>query len=160
MKSKGRAPERPKASEILDGALDSLRKRTPPQTPVRERRRRLPGEPDLTPHFPIAAFSRVQIEHDGQGGWRETPVRCPHKRRYRKGTPFVCMVCHKSGMDHLGALQRHARSDPKPEQAPEAKPAKPLTRKELRALRRDYKLREATLTSQERDYLKGLGVAL
>jgi hypothetical protein len=126
----------------------------------RKRSGRLPGEPELVPHFPVQALSRVQVVRHADGTFGEKPVACPHKRRYRRGSRLVCMVCHASGMDHLGVMARSAATDPKPEQAPEPATPPELTRKEKRALQRDYKIREKELSPVERDYLRGLGVDL
>lgn len=50
-------------------------------------------EPQLVPLFPIPAFSPES--------------QCPHASRgIRRGSRLCCMVCHKSGLDHLGAFQR------------------------------------------------------
>ncbi len=77
-----------------------------------------PREPRLTPHFPCTSLTPSS--------------KCPHKRPYRRGSSFVCMVCYISGKDHLRALKRNPRTDPKPEPKVETK-EKPKTRKEKRA---------------------------
>lgn len=91
-------------------------------------------EPILEPLFPIASF---------------TPgSRCPHKKRIRRGSAFVCMVCHQSGKDHLplpglkvgSKLRDDYTSDPIPTvyTAPLDPKAKP-TRKQKRAMERAAK---------------------
>ena len=40
---------------------------------------------------------------------------CPHRGPMKRGSVFVCAVCHASGMDHHPALRRDPRTDPKPE---------------------------------------------
>jgi hypothetical protein len=115
--------------------------------PVKEpKRHRLPGEPDLEPLFPILYLTPRSI--------------CPHRGPLRRGTRFVCVVCYQSGMDYLPALRRNVVTDPKPEPKPEPEQPPTLTRREKRALQRDWRTREATLTTDERAYLKALGVAL
>lgn len=75
--------------------------------------------PRLEPLFPIPAFGKDAM--------------CPHKRKIRRGSIFVCMVCHESGLDHLAILKRDSRTDPKPEAAVETKPGAKQTRKQKRA---------------------------
>lgn len=64
-----------------------------------------------------------------------TPLSaCPHRGPLRKGSVFVCLVCHQSGMDHLKYFRPHP-DDPKPDKKPAAKrKVKPKTRKEKRTL--------------------------
>lgn len=123
-------------------------------------RRRIPGEPELVPHFTITALSRALVVRHADGTFSEKPVPCPHKGKYKRGSRLVCMECYKSGMDHLGIMARDPATEPKPEPATE--PAKPpkLTRKELRALRRDNHIVASRLTPQEREHLKQLGLNL
>jgi hypothetical protein len=73
------------------------------------------------------------------------------------------MVCHRSGKDHLKALQRSPAADPKPEPKyiPPVDPKpRPLTRKEKRSLKGDYRLRESTLSPDDRTFLRQHGVDL
>jgi hypothetical protein len=115
--------------------------------PVKEpKRRRLPGEPDLEPLFPIL--------------YLVPRSDCPHYGPLRRGTRFVCVVCYQSGMDHLPALRRSPATDPKPESKLPPKEPRKLTRKEARALRREWQPRAETLTADERKYLREQGVTL
>lgn len=57
-----------------------------------ERDRGPVNEPQLVPLFPIGHFVPAS--------------RCPHTGTIRRGSCLCCMVCHKSGLDHLGAFQR------------------------------------------------------
>ncbi len=82
-----------------------------------------PKDPKMVPIFPIPAL---------------TPTSpCPHHQQIRKGSVFVCMVCHQSGADHHPALKRDRRTDPKPEPptiyAPPLDPKAKPTRKQKRA---------------------------
>jgi hypothetical protein len=43
--------------------------------------------PALVPLFPITSF--------------EPGSKCPHHGRIKRGSRFVCMCCHQSGLDHL-----------------------------------------------------------
>lgn len=70
------------------------------------------------------------------------------------------MACHRSGLDHLRVLMRSAITDPKPEPKPEPARPKKLTRREKRALARDWTPRAASLTAEERRFLKQHGVVL
>jgi hypothetical protein len=75
-------------------------------------------EPRLEPLFPVLHFVP------------ESP--CPHYGTIRRGSSLVCMVCHKSGLDHLGILQRPAeKKKAKAKARPKAEPK--LTRKQRRA---------------------------
>jgi len=83
--------------------------------------------PELTPLFPIAAF---------------TPrAACPHRGAILAGSSLCCMVCHRSGLDAHPALKRDPRTDPRPEPKRAAPPPAPgkaqarLTRKQKRALK-------------------------
>lgn len=86
--------------------------------------------PRLHPFFPIDFFTpQSTCNHD----------RVPIPR----GDRFCCMVCDRSGLDHLRALQRSQATDPRPERKPPAKPTDPkagmnrsktLTRRERRRL--------------------------
>jgi hypothetical protein len=72
----------------------------------------------------------------------------------------VCVVCSRSGLDYLPALQRRPATDPKPESKPPPPEPRKLTRREIRALQREWRPREATLTADERKHLEALGVVL
>ncbi|MDE2100510.1 MAG: hypothetical protein KGL39_24920 [Patescibacteria group bacterium] len=76
--------------------------------------------PKLVPMFPLDSLTPSS--------------KCPHRRKIRKGSRLVCMICHESGLDGHKALKRHPRTDPAPE--PKEKPKK-KTRKEQRADRYD-----------------------
>jgi hypothetical protein len=52
--------------------------------------------PALVPLFPITSF--------------EPGSRCPHHGRIKRGSRFVCMVCHQSGLDHLAMPGRIDRT--------------------------------------------------
>jgi hypothetical protein len=52
-----------------------------------------------------------------------TPLSgCPHYTRIRRGSIFVCAICHKSGFDHLQFF-RPSPDDPQPDPKPKTKPA-------------------------------------
>ncbi len=84
--------------------------------------------PKLVPLFPVLGFTPLDS--------------CPHFGRIRRGSVFVCMVCHQSGMDHLdlpGWIDGEAKADEtppprraKPSRMPRAKAPK-QTRKQRRA---------------------------
>ena len=77
-------------------------------------------DPPAVPMFPIDAFTPTSA--------------CPHHGPIRKGSSFVCMVCHQSGRETHPALRRSAATDPAPEPKPKAKAkGKPSTRKQRRA---------------------------
>jgi hypothetical protein len=62
-----------------------------------------------------------------------TPLStCPHRVAIKRGSCFVCLVCHQSGMDHHIYFRPHPL-DPKPDKRPKAKPA-PRSRKERRSI--------------------------
>jgi hypothetical protein len=63
-------------------------------------------EPHLEPMFPVTQF--------------EPGSTCSHHGPIRRGSSFVCMVCHKSGMDHHPALKRDSRIDTRPDPKPPA----------------------------------------
>jgi hypothetical protein len=148
-KSRSPAPGQPAAPGTSSAASENLIEKIAnlKLKPAREpRRQRIPGEPDLVPLFPILYL---------------TPRSdCPHGGPLRPGTRLTCMVCSRSGLDHLAALRRSPATDPKPEPKPEPPAPKKLTRKELRALQREWRPREATLSPEERSYLVAHGVAL
>jgi hypothetical protein len=52
--------------------------------------------PALVPLFPITSF--------------EPGSRCPHHGRIKRGSRFVCMCCHQSGLDHLAMPGRIDRT--------------------------------------------------
>jgi hypothetical protein len=149
MKSPSRAPGRPAAPATSNDACDNLKQKIAGRAlkPVKEpKRRRLPGEPDLVPLFPILYLTPKSA--------------CPHRGPLRHGTQFVCVICSRSGLDHLPALRRSPATEPKPEPKPEPKAAPKLTRREIRALKREWSPREAMLTPEERGYLRDHGVVL
>lgn len=149
MASRSHAPARPAPRDKSAAAFENLRSKIAglKLKPVKEpRRRRLPGEPDLTPLFPIVYLTPKS--------------KCPHKGPLRRGTQFVCMVCYRSGLDHLPALARRPATDPKPEGKPPPKAERKLTRKEIRALRREWQPRAAELAPEELGYLAAQGVVL
>jgi hypothetical protein len=78
--------------------------------------------PRLVPLFPIEAFVPSSV--------------CRHGRSLRRGSPFCCMVCNKSGQDGHPGLRRNRRNDPKREPPPSTPPplkAKVETRRQRRA---------------------------
>lgn len=75
--------------------------------------------PHLEPLFPIVSFVPASP--------------CPHRVKIRKGSHFVCMVCHQSGLDHLACMRRPRASRPNKKTKP--KPGPKLTRKQRRALK-------------------------
>jgi hypothetical protein len=91
--------------------------------------------PRLEPLFPILTFTPQSA--------------CGHKRDLRKGSCFVCMVCHKSGMDGHRALVRDPRTDPRPEpKKPPPPPPKPGARESRRQRRaRLFKCRTGPSTT-------------
>jgi hypothetical protein len=83
------------------------------------------NEPQLVPLFPIGHFVPAS--------W------CPHGAPIRRGSCLCCMVCHKSGLDHLGAFQR-----PPPDKEEERK------RKDREKASKKARAREPKLTRKER----------
>lgn len=88
-------------------------------------------EPDWSPRDAVPLFPASPL----------VPTSgCPHHRPIRKGSVFVCMVCHQSGMDGHPRLVIHAGERPKPEPRPKCEPTEmpkqpvKLTRKQKRAL--------------------------
>lgn len=75
------------------------------------------------PMFPIEALMGDLV---GDGS------RCPHRGLIPKGSVFVCMICHQSGMDHMAALRRDPATDPKSEPKPTAIPLTAETGKQRR----------------------------
>jgi hypothetical protein len=65
---------------------------------------RRPHTPKLEPLFPVTTYEPLS--------------RCPHRGLIEEDSPFVCMVCHQSGIEGHPGLQRNARTDPQPEPAP------------------------------------------
>jgi hypothetical protein len=75
--------------------------------------------PLLVPLFPVRPLTPTS--------------ECGHKTRIRRGSVFVCMVCHKSGQDHRAYfkdVEKPRRSAPQNIDIPRS-----LTRKERRELR-------------------------
>lgn len=85
------------------------------EKPVGAEHYRRPGLVPLAPLTPLTPLST-----------------CPHRGPLRKGSVFVCLVCHQSGMDHLKYFRPHP-DDTKPDKKPAAK-AKPKTRRQKRTL--------------------------
>jgi hypothetical protein len=73
---------------------------------------------DMVPMFPIKALDDQSV--------------CPHNGPIPRGSMFVCMICHQSGMDHRSALHRNPATDPKPEPKPKPKDGPKPNRKERR----------------------------
>ena len=67
---------------------------------------RRPREPILEPLFPVTTYDPRSL--------------CPHRGPIEEDSPFVCMVCHFSGIEDHPALQRSQRTDPPPEPRPKA----------------------------------------
>ena len=59
--------------------------------------------------------------------------RCPHHGPLPKGSPFVCMYCHKSGKDHYVYFRAVKAKKPEPVQGPASKPTKYLPSKKTAA---------------------------
>jgi hypothetical protein len=77
--------------------------------------------PRLEPLFPVRPLSPEST--------------CPHRWRIKRGSVFVCMICHRSGQDGHPGLRRNRKFDPKPEPKPSAPPplkAKLETRRQRR----------------------------
>jgi hypothetical protein len=73
---------------------------------------------EMVPMFPIKALDDQSV--------------CPHNGPIARGSRFVCMICHASGMDAHPALRRDAATEPKPEAKPERTTIK-LSRRQKRA---------------------------
>jgi hypothetical protein len=81
--------------------------------------------PRLEPMFPVPPFTPQSA--------------CPHYGPIRRGSPFVCSVCHVSPFDHWDFFLPDPLVDPKPDRKPRRRGAKPkpstiLTRKQRRYL--------------------------
>jgi hypothetical protein len=59
--------------------------------------------------------------------------RCPHRGPIPRGSMFVCMICHQSGMDDDPELRRDPATEPKPEPKPRSESKKKQNRRERRA---------------------------
>jgi hypothetical protein len=79
-----------------------------------------PRGPALEPLFPVDSFTPDSA--------------CPHHGPIKRGSIFVCMVCHQSGLDNHPALRRVAAHDPQPEPRVEPPPPRKKTRRERRGL--------------------------
>lgn len=97
-------------------AKERQKKAVEPEPPPKPRQ---PGwVKDVVPLFPIKALDNKSV--------------CPHKGPIARGSKFVCMICHQSGMDFHPSLQRDPATDPKPAPKPTAVPLTRESKKQRR----------------------------
>jgi hypothetical protein len=107
----------------------------------------MPGDyaqpPKLVPLFPTPSL---------------TPrSKCGHKGALRRGSSFVCMVCHKSGKDHLAYFQ-DAEEEPTPADAEPTREPPRLTSKERRDMARLVASLRGPLDPDAIEWLRSQGV--
>jgi hypothetical protein len=93
--------------------------------PAVDRPSKIRRPPNLVPMFPVISFIPFSA--------------CPHHGPIRRGSIFVCMVCHQSGQDHLPSLQLLPGDLPRPDRR--RRPRTPDQLSRLRETRRQKRLR-------------------